>query len=276
MKRIFGLSILTLLGACSASAGDEPTDGAAHVSHPLTTATQCRDSIDSVYAVPSVVPPYDASHRGDVVRCATDRTLSVEEIETRLASDGFIDTEVRGAVRVYRVAYRTERLAGQEGLTSALVLLPDWPLTAAPPLVVFAHGLEGVDPICNVSKGDWTKAPYHRVGSLLALASYGYPVIAPDYAGFLPDSAPGGVMLAEDEAHSVLDGTRAMSKLLKARATSGQVVLVGHSQGGHAVLSAQALVSSYGLTGQLAGVVAFAPMWIPSQTSGVIISTASA
>lgn len=180
-------------------------------------------------------------------------------------------SEVRGGVRVYRISYRTERLVGQEGLTSALVLLPDWPLTAAPPLVVFAHGLEGIAPECSASKGDWTRAPYHRVGSMLALASYGYPIIAPDYAGFMPGSTPGGVNLAEDEAHSLLDGTRAMSTLLARGATSDRVVLVGHSQGGHAVLSAQALAGSYGLTGQLDGVIAFAPAWIPGQTPGLAL-----
>jgi hypothetical protein len=90
----------------------------------------------------------------------------------------------------------------------------------------------------------------------------------------MPGSTPGGVLLSEDEAHSVLDGTRAMSKLLKPGATSDQVVLVGHSQGGHAVLSAQALAGSYGLTGQLAGVMAFAIAWIPGQTPGLVISKA--
>lgn len=273
-------SVLTLLVACGTSTGREPADDPAadreeaYLPHSRMLARQCRDDIDSVYAVPSDLPPYAASQRGDVVRCAKDRTFSVEEIETRLAADGFVDADVRGAVHVYRVAYRTDRLLGQEGLSSALVLLPDMPRTAAPPLIVFAHGWEGIDPACNVSKGDWTQAPFQRVGSLLALASYGYPVIAPDYAGFLPGSTPAGVMLAEDEAHSVLDGTRAMSKLLKPGATSDQVVLVGHSQGGHAVLSAQALAGSYGLSGQLAGVLAFAPMWIPGQTPGLIISNA--
>ncbi len=235
-------------------------------------AVQCTDTMESVYTAPSDLPPYAASHRGDIVRCAKDRTFSVGEIQARLDADGFVDADVRGAVRVYRLAYRTERLAGQEGLTSALVLLPDRPLMAAPPLVVFAHGFEGIDPACTVSKGDWTKAPYHRVGSLLALASYGYPVIAPDYAGFMPGSAPGGVLLSEDEAHSVLDGTRAMNKALEAGSTSDEVVLVGHSQGGHAVLSAQALAGSYGLTGQLVGVVAFAPLWIPARTTGIVVS----
>ncbi len=79
-------------------------------------------------------------------------------------------------------------------------------------------------------------------------------------------------MLAEDEAHSVLDGTRAMSKLLERGATSDRVVLVGHSQGGHAVLSAQALAGTYGLAGQLAGVMTFAPAWFPGQTPGLVIS----
>jgi len=268
---VLELSVLTLLGACAGATGSESANAYADA-HLLPMATPCSDSMDSVYEVPSNLPPFTATRRGDVVRCAPDRRFSVGQVEARLAADGFRDAEVRSAIRVYRVTYRTERLAGQEGLTSALLLLPDVPLTTAPPVIVFAHGLEGIDPACTVSRGDWTAAPYHRVGSMLALASYGYPVIAPDYAGFMPGSTPGGVSLAEDEAHSVLDGTRAMAKLLEPGATSDHVVLVGHSQGGHAVLSAQALAGSYGLRGRLRGVVAFASGWYPLKAAGLVIA----
>jgi hypothetical protein len=59
----------------------------------------------------------------------------------------------------------------------------------------------------------------------------------------------------------VLDGARALRKLLPAAAFSSSVLAVGWSQGGGAVLSAQALAKSYGSDGTLAGVVAFAPEW---------------
>jgi pimeloyl-ACP methyl ester carboxylesterase len=77
-------------------------------------------------------------------------------------------------------------------------------------------------------------------------------------------------LLSEDEAHSLLDATRAMQKLL--RDGFDRVAFVGHSQGGHAVLSAQALARSYGMAGQLVGVAAMAPFWAPGRTFGAIIA----
>src|SRR5262249_18486381 len=43
-----------------------------------------------------------------------------------------------------------------------------------------------------------------------------------------------------------------------------KVVLVGHSQGGHAVLAAQALAHDpeFGIVGDLVGVAAYAPFWL--------------
>src|SRR5262249_43825348 len=50
-----------------------------------------------------------------------------------------------------------------------------------------------------------------------------------------------------------------------------QVVMVGHSQGGHAVLAAQALSGQYGLAGNLVAVVPFAPFWLVGRTWGAIV-----
>jgi hypothetical protein len=66
-----------------------------------------------------------------------------------------------------------------------------------------------------------------------------------------------------------------MQKLLTPGGTSEEVVLVGHSHGGHAVLSAQALASSYGLAGRLAAVVSFAPAWLPARVWGAVLSPAA-
>src|SRR5439155_26950202 len=55
-------------------------------------------------------------------------------------------------------------------------------------------------------------------------------------------------------------------------AAPSKVVIVGHSQGGHAALSAQALAKSYGLEGTLAGAVGFAPLWIPPRSWGAATS----
>ena len=48
---------------------------------------------------------------------------------------------------------------------------------------------------------------------LYRLAGYGFTVIATDYSGFIPGQDP-GYFNAEDEAHSMLDATRAAAKIL--------------------------------------------------------------
>ena len=60
---------------------------------------------------------------------------------------------------------------------------------------------------------------------------------------------------------SLLDGARALRKLLAVGALSQKILAAGHSQGGGAVLSAQALAKTYGADGDLSGVIAFAPEW---------------
>ena len=82
--------------------------------------------------------------------------------------------------------------------------------------------------------------------NLYKLAGYGYTVIAPDYSGFSYGQTP-GYFNAEDEAHAVLDATRAAAQLLPS--PPDQVVITGHSLGGHAALSAQSYAKSYGLQG---------------------------
>src|SRR5262249_29189450 len=109
---------------------------------------------------------------------------------------------------------------------------------------------------------------------LFALAGYGYTVIAPDYAGFGFNASP-GYFNAADEAHSILDATRAAAKILPSDRLPGQVVLVGHSQGGHAALAAHSLAPSYGLAGTLVGVATYAPFWISMLAWGAAITDAA-
>jgi pimeloyl-ACP methyl ester carboxylesterase len=50
-----------------------------------------------------------------------------------------------------------------------------------------------------------------------------------------------------------------------------KVVLVGHSIGGHAALSAHAFAKSYGLEGELVGVATFAPFWVSALAWGAVL-----
>ncbi|MCA1665499.1 MAG: lipase family protein, partial [Myxococcales bacterium] len=108
----------------------------------------------------------------------------------------------------------------------------------------------------------------HR-GAVLGLAAYGWTTIVPDYAGFGYGEAPGW-SIAQDEAHSVLDSTRAAKQLVPS--LTGKVAFVGHSQGGHAVLAAQSYRQSYGMEGDLIGVAAYAPLWLSAYAWAGIMS----
>ena len=94
----------------------------------------------------------------------------------------------------------------------------------------------------------------------LPWAGLGYAVIVPDYAGLGNEGAQ-GYLDNRDQAHSLLDGARALRKLLSPGALSSDILAVGFSQGGGAVLSAQALAKSYGADGELVGAIVFAPEW---------------
>jgi pimeloyl-ACP methyl ester carboxylesterase len=254
----------------------------------------CNDTLESIYAQPGNLPRYDSSRRGDIVRCSAGRTIPLQEVTSNLQIRGFQDIPARSAVQLLRITYRTERLARRADVSSAIVLLPAQRtrLTAegievadnadmieteaarrggAKPLIVFGHGTIPYGPSCAYSRADPGSDTVDReLGALVAFATQGYPVIMPDYPGFVAGSDVAGYMLSEEEAHALLDATRAMRKLL--RNAPERVAMVGHSQGGHAVLSAQALARSYGLSGQLSGVVALAPFWAVGRTFGAIFA----
>lgn len=282
LAQLSALSLLALAFGCGGSTvansdGGDGGGGGPDLSGPpaLKLAAPCTDTVEDVYKLPPGLPPFDTSRRGEVVRCAIDRTLSLEQIKAALEKNGYSGAMPTTGVTVHRIAYRTERVAAgkgpKDGLSSALVMLPQQ-ARAAGALVVVGHGTVGLADKCAPSLEDQlTASATHTMN--LAFASAGLITIAPDYAGF----GYGGVhgwSLAEDEAHSLLDATRAMKRLLPPANAPTQVALVGHSQGGHAVLSTQALAAKYGLEGKLVGVVGFAPLWIAPRSWAAATSLA--
>jgi pimeloyl-ACP methyl ester carboxylesterase len=94
----------------------------------------------------------------------------------------------------------------------------------------------------------------------LPFAARGYAVIAPDLAG-LGNEGTQAYLDNREQGQALLDGARALRKLLKSGAFSTKIVLAGYSQGGGAVLSAQALARTYGADGEVAVVASFAAQW---------------
>ena len=302
MRTLGSAVVLCLMGVvvavgCASHVVDDAELSVGVQQEALELNRACSDSFDSIYAQPRNLPRYDSSRRGDIVRCSMGRTVQLEEVKANLDARGFKDIVARNAVQLYRITYRTERLQRRGDVSSAIVVLPvqrfrlnaDGTQTQVPegadmvevesirragskPLIVFGHGTIPYGPSCAYSKADPGSDTLDReLGALVAFATQGHPVIMPDYIGFVAGSQVTGYMLSEEEAHALLDATRAMRKLF--RNVPDRVALVGHSQGGHAVLSAQALARSYGLSGQLTGVVAIAPYWAPARGFGALFST---
>jgi acetyl esterase/lipase len=241
---------------------------------PPDLAMPCTDSLADVFTLPTSLPTMDNSHRGDVFRCAPSESLSTYKVNAQI--DGY-NAGYTGAAAghatsgfwSFRIAYRSQRWSAgtdvpPEGDTAAILLIPEKPLANAP-LIVFGHGSSGFAAKCAPTHLDLAGAVEDQdyPPALYRLAGAGYTVIAPDYSGFSYGQAP-GYFNAKDEAHAVLDATRAAAKILKT--PPAKVAFVGHSQGGHAVISAQAYAEEYGMTGELVGVATLAPFWTSMST----------
>lgn len=225
-------------------------------SAPLVSAPAiaCADTIPNVYVPPAGLPTMTPATRGDVVRCAPDTDLTLPDVVNEVVGKGIM-TPMKTAVNLFRIAYRTQRGNGSPGISSARVYLPTQAAALPLPVIVVGHPTDGIAASCAPSTD-----PTSNEDLALPWAGLGYVVIVPDYAGL---GTPGvqGYMDNRDQAYSILDGARALRKLLPAAALSPQVLAVGWSQGGGAVLSAQAMEPTYGAGGTLAGVVVFAPEW---------------
>lgn len=279
-------------GSSSGGGNEASTDAPAVMG--LVPEIACTDSIDSIYKDPGDV---SSKPKGAILKCAKDRDMTAAQLEAAAQSqvDGgnppYQGKDFTSGAHVYRVLYRTERgdPNNTPGYSSALLLLPEAPRNGGKglPVVVAAHGSAGLAPGCAFSKNamDEPETPnnaqyvqvdyYHLVYPLVGL---GYAVIAPDNAGYAgtwgPNNPPPQYDGAADIGKSVLDGARALRQLVPS-SVSQQAVIVGHSEGGSAALSALSLAGSYGLDGVLSGVAVYAPLWLSRRSYGVLLSLPS-
>ncbi len=214
----------------------------------------CNDALNDVYKTPPNLPPMTLASRGDVIRCAHDVDWSLTDVQARISSKG-VQTPATTGTSLYRVEFRTTRGDGTAGTSTARVYLPKKPRALPLPVIVIGHPTDGIAPSCTPSK-DLSS------NNELALpwAALGYAVIVPDYSG-LGNEGVQSYLDNRDQAYSLLDGARALRKLLSPGALNPQVLAVGYSQGGGAVLSAQALAGQYGCDGKLQAAIVFAPEW---------------
>ncbi len=212
----------------------------------ITPLDACDDVVSSLYETPGGLPPFDASVRGALLGCAAIETISAAELRTRLTAVPGLE-HTGGDVRVYVIAYRTEREPrGVGGISTALVYLPDVARSARVPTILALHGTVGVADVCAPSRFmreglDAVGLPASYLDALfLSFAAAGLPVIAPDYAGLGTEGVHGyGNWL--DPARSSIDGARALRALLPADRLDGGTLVYGHSQGGGIALAVAAL-----------------------------------
>lgn len=166
-----------------------------------------------------------------------------------------------------RILYMSAKANGEPVAVSGMIAQPVAPPPAGGrPLVAFAHGTAGIGRECAISAAPFTPG---TAGASMwdprmrPLVDEGWVVVASDYENA---GAPGTptYMVEAAEGQQVLDSLRAAVYLDPDGTDAANMAIWGHSQGGHAALSAAGLWKPYAPELQLRGVVGSAPGLVPS------------
>jgi len=161
---------------------------------------------------------------------------------------------------VHRILYTTTDAFGRDAVASALVVVPVDPPPGSRPVISWNHGTTGVARGCapSLMDGSATKWAIPAVEEALAR---GWVVIGSDYSGQGTDGLfP--YLVGPGEARSSLDAVRAADQI-EGLSLSSDVVVWGHSQGGHAALWTEQVAESYAPELSIRGTAALAPVADP-------------
>ncbi|GGE90684.1 alpha/beta fold hydrolase [Mycetocola zhadangensis] len=198
----------------------------------LEAGKRAEPSLSAFYTVPNSLP---AGSPGEIVR--SERVVGAPP-----------------GAEAWRVLYHSSDEQGADTIVSGTVVAPTANTTGERTVVSWAHPTTGTAPRCAPSIGI---APFFFIEGLTRFLSAGYVVVATDYAGMgLP--GPPSFLLGNTEAANVLDIARAAQQIPGARA-SNDVLLWGHSQGGHAALFAAHNAAFYAPDIDVLGVAVAAP-----------------
>ena len=223
------LVVALLAAACS---GDDPEPAASgSADDPTTTTTTSLEwtgDDDGFYAPPDPLP---AGEPGDLLRYQV------------------VESDVPGTT--YKVLHLSESVQGDPIAVSGVVVIPD-DAAATAPVLTWAHGTTGIADVCAPSKD-----PSGAASLAPAFVDRGWVFAATDYEGLgTPGRHP--YIVGPSEGRGTLDVVKAAAQLPGAPAT-GEVVVWGHSQGGHAALFAGQLAEDWAPGLDVVGVVAGAP-----------------
>ncbi|HET6507704.1 MAG TPA: lipase family protein [Baekduia sp.] len=167
---------------------------------------------------------------------------------------------VPGSSATELVLYRSQDAHGANVPVSGVISIPKG---RAPrggwPVITWAHGTTGIADACAPSRDDGRPAHAYNSYVYPLLSSWlkaGYAVVRTDYEG-LGTPYDHQYLNGRAEGSGVLDIVRA-ARQVDPR-LSKNIIISGHSQGGHAALFAAALASRYTPELKVKGTVAFAP-----------------
>lgn len=168
---------------------------------------------------------------------------------------------VPAGATVWRILFHSTTIYGADVAESGYVIAPSTPPPhGGYPIIAWAHGTSGFAAPCGpslfTSSGGDT-GPY-LLPSLDRYLKAGYVVAAADYQGLGVTDGVHPYLLGSSEGRAVLDATRAASHL-SGLDTGSDVIIYGHSQGGHAALFAAEMAPTYAPDLHVIGVVAAAP-----------------
>lgn len=227
----------------------------------LVGAAACRDRED--HAAPQESTTATTTTASDIQELAAgdDLYARAADLEPGEPGDVIAVQEVEGHDvngTVLRVLYHSESIQGADIAVSGIIIVPSGEVPdGGRPVLTWAHGTTGIADECAPSKdpaatGLGLAAPFLERGMVFA---------ATDYEGLgTPGRHP--YIVGESEARGTLDIVRAARQLEDRTGASDQVVIWGHSQGGHAALFANQIAEEWVPELDVLGTVAGAP---PSQ-----------
>lgn len=192
----------------------------------------------------TLVPTTTSSTEAPVVAPGTEHgtLLRAEEVD----ADGLAGT-------LSTIRYTSEAVDGSPIQVTGVAMVPrSAPPPGGFPVLSWAHGTTGVADACAPSR-----VPGKAINGVAAFVDAGFVVVASDYEGLGTDGTH-PYLVSTSEGRSVLDAARAARGLDVP--LSGQVVLAGVSQGGHAALAAAELAPTWTPELDLRGTIAMTPV----------------
>ena len=161
------------------------------------------------------------------------------------------------SVDIYHMQYETVGGQGEAASASGALMVPgglDPSCRGARPVVLYAHGTsaqKSYDIAANLSSGN-------SEAILLAtvFASFGYIVVAPNYAGYDTSSlAYHPYLVADQQSHDMLDALAAARSALSGMGASAgsKLFVTGYSQGGYVALATVRAMQAAGTSVTAAG-----------------------